>query len=1390
MNKLTIPSSPNWYESDIMACAPDNTLLYGSRQDLVVIKPTDAEEPDDIRVLAKAHSMKIVSVNLNRNWGDPHKYAVTVSEDKIVKAWDVEKLEKISSHDKHLADQSKIVGASFAGDVRIVSVSETGSVILWYLSTDETNSINSLFGNKVTVTCMSICPHANWLAVFGLKSGLIVVTDLRRTGKVLYSLRGHSKSVVSLAWCPAPVNIFPATPLNKVVEKFDESSQENQSLVELGAKSSEEASAVKSYEETSAVKSSEEASVDKLSEIKELLTSADKMSEDNQSLSSAAKSPETNELKESSEEKELLTSTSEENQSVKSPAEELSTSTDKEVSSTDKEVLSTDKEVSSTDKEVSSTDKEVSSTDKEVSSTNKEVSSTDKEVPSTDKEVISTDKEVSSADKELASTDTQVSPTDTQPEIVEQQKSPDQSESRRKQKNPKKDPNSGTQFTHCCNTDSEKKPKIVSKISDFLAKTQKQDSDGSCSSEENRQFCSASSCDNDLNCSKRIKEPSPKKLENEVFYDAQEEEKPINTELIRKNEQPRKEFLLASSARETNIYIWRAGTDGRMQTFLKVPAPKKPSNRKKAKETLPWISLCWPTPTTLLSSSHTAELIAWTLPKPGQSGKFFRTVHREHWSVLFSIKAPLLYLNEYNFLQKKPMNVWTTGMERNVVSTDLDTGDGLCFYPAFGGSVNCLDGSPLDPNRLAIGTGEGLINTWDLSRPHIKSINFSVFYNQILSSVTALAWHPINENLLAWGTSEGRIGVLDVAHKSKAPKILKHYFKSQIFKLEWGPADSETGKNQLFVVGESKVAIFCTESREKDPEMLPLPDNTSVFTMAWKPDYSMLLVSAKSGTIITYNPKLEIQSISYLSNKLLSIKWHPDAVSNDTNDSKYSNTFASLIKHSEIIVMDLNAEEDCKITAKFENRGVKIGDFAWSPHSGNLLVLVDDCGAAQVFDVEAQNIVSTYISPALDQLLSVYWSPLDPDFIITGTISHKIIIWKISENPAMTEKDINSRKNKITKTLQKEVGDLLNKQVKAKEEPVKPKPASKSEIVPLFYSPKDWIQNLEILLQNKLENTSDSNENLVSILDILGDSGNMEKLFSLNLKNFKKQGQFKRANLLALFQGDLKEAIKEAIEHRRVDAWIISVCPMVSPKLWQTACDTYVEQLIEEPEADPMEIVTYMLVCHRVEEAVNFLRERELYREAFTLAKGRFGAGAALTAQVAEEWAKKATYQGNFEWAAGCYISLEKYNEAAAVLFRRSDIDTLKFSAHLAQLADNEDLHKAILSRLNAFKPAEEPKIDEKLTKDDLLLEELSQLDKDIVEVQNNLEKVVNEEKELVNNGPSVTDKEQVSKNLESNDSEGDSNIVKNEEVTEKLQTEIPKIVLTETEELSLEEKE
>lgn len=51
MNELIVPPTPQWYKSAILACAPDNTLVYGGINDLVIVKKSDTEKCPEIKVI-------------------------------------------------------------------------------------------------------------------------------------------------------------------------------------------------------------------------------------------------------------------------------------------------------------------------------------------------------------------------------------------------------------------------------------------------------------------------------------------------------------------------------------------------------------------------------------------------------------------------------------------------------------------------------------------------------------------------------------------------------------------------------------------------------------------------------------------------------------------------------------------------------------------------------------------------------------------------------------------------------------------------------------------------------------------------------------------------------------------------------------------------------------------------------------------------------------------------------------------------------------------------------------------------------------------------------------------------------------------------------------------
>lgn len=66
MSSLVIPPSPNWYETSILACSPDNTLIYGSRNDIVILENSENYgSPAEVKIISRAHAQKYVVYKSN-----------------------------------------------------------------------------------------------------------------------------------------------------------------------------------------------------------------------------------------------------------------------------------------------------------------------------------------------------------------------------------------------------------------------------------------------------------------------------------------------------------------------------------------------------------------------------------------------------------------------------------------------------------------------------------------------------------------------------------------------------------------------------------------------------------------------------------------------------------------------------------------------------------------------------------------------------------------------------------------------------------------------------------------------------------------------------------------------------------------------------------------------------------------------------------------------------------------------------------------------------------------------------------------------------------------------------------------------------------------------------
>ncbi|RZC35001.1 gem-associated protein 5, partial [Asbolus verrucosus] len=1058
MNELIIPHAPLWYRSSVMACSPDNILVYGSQNDIVIVRDKDSEEPAEIKIIQGAHSKNVTSVSLNKKWKDPHSFIVSLGEENMIKVWDFESYERIFSNKEHMEHKQPVVGAVFAGDDRVVSAAANGVIIIWNIIANESKVLKDLFNSKVTLTCLSSCPHAAWLLAFGLNNGCVIVADLRRNGQILYKLRGHYQAVVSLSWCPAPVNVFPRYTQNTVKNKSEETAENKNVEPKLAEQSAEKhekrnpwINLVHADDDEVALEKQESVLTESVSDF--LKECDDLKSKILGVVTSIA-----------------ISNTTEEN-------EEKQANTELKQQYEEKGI------------------EEAEGTTESVQKLNEDRPLPQLFDPSGDfldnflpvEEEIFEDKDVGN------------------------------------EKNRAKNI-----LTDKADTSEDGEDKI-----DILA------------SEENKIDVLASG-------------DSGVVVEDYVS---------VKTEVI--EEEPRTEYLLASSGKDRSVYIWRAGTDGRMQTFFHTP--KKSKNRDH-KNTNVWITVCWIAPDTILTSSMTGEVLAWPLPKPKESSKQYRIVHNEHASVIFNVVTPPKYLSPCSWRNKTDLTAWSWGQDGRLINYDLNAQKVRLSYSTVTASVTCFDCSALDPNRLvdykfrlAIGVRDGSIRVWDLSLPHVKTIAMNKYHQKFTHKVTTIAWNPVKEMILGFGTEEGRVGFIDMA--SKKSTLFPHYFHNQVYKIEWGPLQGDTNNLGLYVVAEGKIAIYDTREPNSDPVELELPQQLYVYRFAWKPDFSLLLLNGKDGSLVVLRTDLVALTTIYLNDKGLNgIVWHPDAFTNKTEISARCNWFAATTSRGLLVYDCVLFNEETATSENFMEKIVVVLEghlrpplsLAWCPFDGNKIVSTAADGLALVWDVVSKSTIATFVDPYLYHNPAVIWSPIDSDLIIMGD---KVIrVWSVSKNPPRIDEEfMSARKRLLSKT-------------------------------------------------SKIESDKTDNKIKVDIPQIKNDQQ-------------KREGKYKSCELISLWKGNISEYIEDAINENRVTPTIISVAPMVSSKLWHDACIVYAKKLSENANSDPLETAMYFLACHKVEEAINCLCLSFMFKEALALAKHRLPNNSEIITTVTVKWA-------------------------------------------------------------------------------------------------------------------------------------------------------------------------
>ncbi|XP_042862152.1 gem-associated protein 5-like isoform X2 [Penaeus japonicus] len=201
-------------------------------------------------------------------------------------------------------------------------------------------------------------------------------------------------------------------------------------------------------------------------------------------------------------------------------------------------------------------------------------------------------------------------------------------------------------------------------------------------------------------------------------------------------------------------------------------------------------------------------------------------------------------------------------------------------------------------------------------------------------------------------------------------------------------------------------------------------------------------------------------------------------------------------------------------------------------------------------------------------------------------------------------------------------------------------------------------------------------EDVEYALSLYGKPDQIDALLAAEIDAHEKKENMTQAGLIHCWQGSLAEHIRQAAKQRKLSEFLVASAPQVSMKLWQFACESYAEQLIDE--GDIITGASYLINILKVEEAINILLKHHYYREALAIAKSRLGCNEEILNKVVTAWAASAVYEGSFDVAALLQLSIGQVEAAARVMSRKSDSGSLFVAAKLYAGAKKDDLAKAI----------------------------------------------------------------------------------------------------------------
>ncbi|XP_070554700.1 gem-associated protein 5-like [Ptychodera flava] len=179
------------------------------------------------------------------------------------------------------------------------------------------------------------------------------------------------------------------------------------------------------------------------------------------------------------------------------------------------------------------------------------------------------------------------------------------------------------------------------------------------------------------------------------------------------------------------------------------------------------------------------------------------------------------------------------------------------------------------------------------------------------------------------------------------------------------------------------------------------------------------------------------------------------------------------------------------------------------------------------------------------------------------------------------------------------------------------------------------------------------------------------RLFNEEGSYHMEQGNLENYLQLEIWKGNIGKAIQVAKERGQLNEWLVSMAPLGGHDLWLQTAEAYARQLCSQELY--LKASSYLVACHKVYDAIEVLKEHKFIKEAVALAKVRLSPSDPVLIELYQTWASQLENDGNFEFAAKCYLAAHQACDAVRLLSRRGDIPALRAACQVALYTNEQE---------------------------------------------------------------------------------------------------------------------